>query len=495
MKPNCILAIDQGTTGSTAVILDASLVVRARVGIEFPQHFPSPGYVEHDPNEIFASIRTAVRRALGDANIRAADIAAIGITNQRETTVLWDALTGEAVHNAIVWQCRRTTDACHRLKSAGHEALFRRKTGLVLDPYFSGTKLAWLLDHVPDARARARRGELRFGTIDSWLVARLTSQDAWVTDVSNASRTLMLDLHTGQWDPELLQLLDIPPEVLPRVVPSSGIVGHTRGLDFLPDGIPIAGIAGDQQSALFGQACFRVGEAKATYGTGAFVLMNTGATPVPSHHGLLTTIAWRLGDEPIQYALEGSVFIAGAAVQWLRDQLGIIGSAHEIEALARSVPDSGGVAFVPAFAGLGAPYWDPAARGAILGLTRGSSRGHIARACLDGIAHQVADVVEAMSQDAGRPVGLLRVDGGATANDLLMQLQADALGSPVSRPPFVEATAFGAAFLAGLGVGIFASPDAIATQWKEDRHFAPASDEAARHAERSAWKRAVGRLR
>jgi len=495
MAPTCILAIDQGTTGSTAVVVDASLAVLARESVEFPQYFPKPGYVEHEPAEIWSSIRTAVLKAIATAGIETTDIAAIGITNQRETTVLWDAKTHEPVHRAIVWQCRRTTPECHRLRSAGHDALFRRKTGLILDPYFSGTKLAWLLDNVPDARARAAAGELRFGTIDTFVIDRLTRGASWVTDPSNASRTLMLDLRTGQWDPELLGILGIPAEVLPRVASSSGVVGHTQGLDFLPDGIPIAGVAGDQQAALFGQACFAAGEAKATYGTGAFVLMNTGSTPVASQHGLLTTIAWRLGDEPLQYALEGSVFIAGAAVQWLRDGLEIIPDSGAVEALAASVPDSGGVTFVPAFAGLGAPYWDPEARGALLGLTRGTQRGHVARACLEGIAHQVADVVEAMSQDAGRPMGLMRVDGGATANNLLMQMQADLSGSPVSRPPFVEATAFGAAFLAGLGVGLFASPREIAERWVEDRRFDPELAPADRHTRRADWKRAVGRLR
>ncbi len=495
MPPSCILAIDQGTTGTTAVIVGPDLHVLARAGVEFPQHFPAPGHVEHDPDDIWESVGTAVTRALAVAGLDGSAIAAIGITNQRETTVLWEAATHRPVHRAIVWQCRRTTEICHRLKAAGHEPLFRRKTGLLLDPYFSGTKLAWLLDHVPGARARAEAGELRFGTIDTFLVSRLSGGDSWVTDPSNASRTLMLDLHTGQWDDELLQVLGVPRAVLPAVVPSSGVVGHTRGLDFLPDGIPVAGIAGDQQAALFGQACFEAGLAKATYGTGAFVLMNTGTTPVPSNSGLLTTIAWRLGDGPLVYALEGSVFIAGAAVQWLRDGLRIIDQASDIEPLAREVADSGGVTFIPAFAGLGAPYWDPEARGALLGLTRGTERGHVARACLEGIAQQVADVVEAMSRDAGRPLGLLRVDGGATANNLLMQLQADFLGSEVSRPPFVEATAFGAAFLAGLGVGLFPDPAAIAERWREERRFTPELDEAARHDRRAAWKRAVGRLR
>jgi glycerol kinase len=495
MSATHVLAIDQGTTGSTAVILDADLSVRARAGVEFPQLFPSPGLVEHDPEAIWSSVREAVTKALRSASLTGRDIAAIGLTNQRETTVLWDTATGRPVHNAIVWQCRRTTDRCQALRAAGHEPLFRSRTGLVLDPYFSGTKLAWLLDHVPDARARAADGALRFGTIDAFLVSRLSGGTCWATDVSNASRTLMLDLRTGQWDDELLRILGVPRAVLPPVVASAGVIGHTRGLDFLPDGIPLAGMAGDQQAALFGQACFAPGMAKATYGTGAFVLMNTGETPVTSQHGLLTTIAWRLGDAPLQYALEGSVFIAGAAVQWLRDGLGLIGSAAEIEPLARSVADSAGVTFIPAFAGLGAPWWDPEARGAILGLTRGTTRGHLARACLEGIAHQVADVVDAMTEDAGQASGLLRVDGGATANDLLMQLQADYLGRAVSRPPFVEATACGAAFLAGLGAGLFPDTDAIAARWREQTRFAPALDEGTRRTLRTGWRRAVGRLR
>lgn len=495
MSATHVLAIDQGTTGSTAVILASDLSIRARAGVEFPQIFPRPGLVEHDPEAIWASVRTAVARALADAGLQPSDIAAIGLTNQRETTVLWETATGRPVHNAIVWQCRRTTEACETLRAAGHAQRFRHKTGLVLDPYFSGTKLAWLLDNIPDARARAERGELRFGTIDAFLVSRLSAGHAWATDVSNASRTLMLDLHSGSWDDELLGILNVPHAVLPPVVPSSGLIGHTRGLDFLPDGIPITGMAGDQQAALFGQACFDAGMVKATYGTGAFVLMNTGATPVASERGLLTTIAWQLGDEPLQYALEGSVFIAGAAVQWLRDGLGLITTAADIEPLARSVADSGGVTFIPAFAGLGAPWWDPEARGAILGLTRGSTRGHLARACLEGIAHQVADVVEAMAEDAGQLPAILRVDGGATANDLLMQLQADYLGRPVSRPPSVEATACGAAFLAGLGAGLFPDTATIAARWREQARFDPTLGVEARDGLRRGWRRNVGRLR
>ncbi len=499
--PGLVLAIDQGTTGSTAILVDAELNVRGRATTEFPQHYPRPAWVEHQPEEIWASVQASVAVALRQANVDASQIQAIGITNQRETTVVWERDTSRPIHPAIVWQCRRTTDICRSLKEAGHEAFVRERTGLVLDPYFSGTKVAWILDAVPDARARADRGELAFGTIDSYLLWRLTGGAVHATDPSNASRTLLFDLHTANWNDALLDLFRVPRSVLPEVRSSSEVYGVTRGLDFLPDGIPIAGIAGDQQAALFGQACFEPGEAKATYGTGAFVLMNTGSTPIPSRHGLLTTVAWRLGpvagaeSRPLQYALEGAVFIAGAAVQWLRDELRIISRASDVEALARSVPDSGGVTVVPAFAGLGAPHWDPDARGAILGLTRGSSQAHIARATLEGIAHQVADVVLAMAADSGRPATALKVDGGAAGNDLLMQMQADLLGTDVSRPAFLETTAFGAAFLAGLAVGFFASPDEITARWREATRFKPALDAADRDARRASWARSVARLR
>ncbi|MFT7582610.1 MAG: glycerol kinase, partial [Myxococcota bacterium] len=414
-----ILAIDQGTTGSTALVLNASLDVIGRSNHEFPQIYPKPGWVEHDPEAIWRSVATAVADALTDAAVGADTIAAIGITNQRETSVVWERSTGKPLHNAIVWQCRRTTERCHALKAAGHEPTVKQKTGLVLDPYFSGTKVAWILDHVEGARARAVQGELAFGTIDSFLLWRLTSGDVHKTEVTNASRTLLFDIHAARWDDDLLALLDVPRALLPEVCSSSEVYGTTRGLDFLPDGIPIAGIAGDQQAALFGQACFLPGQAKSTYGTGAFVLMNTGDTPVASEHGLLTTIAWQLSGEPVQYALEGAVFIAGAAVQWLRDEMQFIERSEDVESLAARVEDAGGVKVVPAFTGLGAPRWDPEARGAVLGLTRGSNRAHIARATLEGIAHQVADVVEAMTSDAGQALEGLRVDGGAAANDLL----------------------------------------------------------------------------
>ena len=497
--PGLVLAIDQGTTGSTAILVDEGLEVRGRATTEFPQHYPRPAWVEHRPEEIWGSVQASVAVALREAQVDARQIRAIGITNQRETTVVWERATSRPIHPAIVWQCRRTTDVCRSLKDAGHEPEVRARTGLVLDPYFSGTKVAWILDHVEGARDRAARGELAFGTIDSYLLWRLSGGAVHATDPSNASRTLLFGLRSAAWDDTMLELFRVPREVLPEVRTSSEVYGYTRGLDFLPDGIPIAGIAGDQQAALFGQACFRPGEAKSTYGTGAFVLMNTGSEPIASQHGLLSTVAWRLGplaeERPLQYALEGAVFIAGAAVQWLRDELRIIGRASEVEELARSVPDTGGVTVVPAFAGLGAPHWDPDARGAILGLTRGSNRGHIARATLEGIAHQVADVVLAMANDSGRPVAALKVDGGAAGNDLLMQMQADFVGADVSRPAFLETTAFGAAFLAGLAVGFFASPDAITARWREASRFTPTLPEDERKARRAAWAKAIARLR
>ncbi len=495
MAGDVILAIDQGTTGSTAVILTVNLDVIGKVNIEFPQVYPQPGWVEHDPEAIWRSIEACVTAALAEAGKTGADVAAIGITNQRETSVVWDRATGAPIHHAIVWQCRRTTDVCQSLRAEGHVDRVRQTTGLVLDPYFSGTKVAWILDHVEGARARADAGELAFGTIDSFLLWRLTAGAVHATEVSNASRTMLYDINDGAWSQPMLDLLRVPREVLPEVRSSSEVYGKTSGLGFLPDGIPIAGIAGDQQAALFGQACFSPGQAKSTYGTGAFVLMNTGTERVASERGLLTTVAWQLGDSPLVYALEGSVFIAGAAVQWLRDELQIIDASPEIEALAGSVPDTGGVVVVPAFAGLGAPYWDPEARGAILGLTRGSNRAHIARATLEGIAHQVADVVEAMAADSGQSLAGLRVDGGACANDLLMQLQADALGTDVVRPIVVETTAVGAALLAGLGAGLFEGLDDISARWKKDASFEPAIDNTARSSARAAWSKAVGRVR
>ncbi|MDP6942750.1 MAG: glycerol kinase GlpK [Myxococcota bacterium] len=489
-----ILCIDQGTTGSTALVLDHALTVLARANTEFPQIYPQPGWVEHDPEAIWKSVEASVAAALDLAGLSGSDVRAIGITNQRETSLFWDRQTGQAVHNAIVWQCRRTTPMCERLRSDGHQASVRAKTGLVLDPYFSGTKAAWVLDNVPGVRARAEGGELAFGTIDTFLVWRLTNGAAHVTDVSNASRTMMLDIGRVAWDDGLLEMLGVPRAVLPEVRGSSENYGETAGLSFLPDGIPVSGIAGDQQAALFGQACFESGDAKSTYGTGAFVLMNTGTEMPVSERGLLTTIAWKLGDEDVVYALEGSVFIAGAAVQWLRDELKIIDAAPEVEALARSVEDTGGVMVVPAFAGLGAPYWDPEARGAVLGLTRGSGRGHLARATLEGIAHQVADVVEAMTDDSGRSLGVLKVDGGAADNDLLMTMQADLLGTDVSRSATLETTGLGAGFLAGLAVGYWQSPREVAERWRERGRFQSTIGSEERTRQRDAWRGAVKRV-
>jgi len=419
-------------------------------------------------------------------------VAAVGITNQRETTLLWRRDDGRPVHNAIVWQCRRTTDLCASLKDQGHEALFRERTGLVLDPYFSGTKLRWLLDNVPEARAGAEAGELAFGTVDSFLLHRLSGGAVHGTDPSNASRTLLFNLHTLTWDPELAGILGVPEAVLPEVVDNSGPCGETRGLGFLPDGIPIAGMAGDQQAALFGQACFTAGEAKCTYGTGAFLLVNTGDRPVASSHGLLTTVGWRLGGE-VTYALEGSAFIAGAAVQWLRDGLGLISAAPEVEALAASVPDSGGVVFVPALTGLGAPHWRPEARGSIQGISRGTGAAHLARAALEGVALQNVDILRAMEQDLGAALKDLKVDGGACANDLLMQIQADLLGRTVTRPRQIETTGMGSAYLAGIGVGLWESTDEIRARWMEDSAFSPAPPDAAREALIERWRHAVSR--
>jgi glycerol kinase len=469
-----VIAIDQGTTGTTVLVLDEALQLRGRGYQEFRQIYPNPGWVEHNPEDIWASVCAALAAAL--PGIDPASIAAIGITNQRETTVLWDRKTGRAVHNAIVWQDRRTAEHCAELAAAGKAARVRELTGLTLDPYFSGTKLRWLLHNVSGASAAASAGDLAFGTIDSYLLWRLTGGAVHATDVTNASRTLLFDLHALAWSDEMLALIGVPRGVLPRVVASSGTAGKTRGVPGLPDGIPIAGLAGDQQSALFGQACFSPGDAKCTYGTGAFILMNTGGAPIASRSGLITTVAWQLATGELRYALEGSAFIAGAAVQWLRDGLGFVTSAAEIEALAGSVPDSGGVIVVPAFTGLGAPHWRPDARGAITGLTRGTTRAHIARATLEGIALQNVDILRAMERDAGRPLTVLKVDGGASANDLLMQFQSDVLGVEISRPDFVETTALGAAFLAGLGTGVWKDQAQVKQTWREQKRFRPAAD-------------------
>ncbi|MHB8420558.1 MAG: glycerol kinase GlpK [Myxococcales bacterium] len=492
MERGYVVAIDQGTTGTTVLVLDRRLSVKAKENREFRQIFPKPGWVEHSLEDIWGSVTAALGQALRHSGIALSEIAAIGITNQRETTCVWDRKSGRALHNAIVWQDRRTADACAALKAAGHEALFRERTGLVLDPYFSGTKLRWLLDEVSGARERAVAGDLCFGTVDSYLVHRLTGGAVHATDVTNASRTLLFDIRKLAWDPELCRLLDVPAAVLPQVCGSSEVVGQTKGLGLLPDGIPVAGLAGDQQAALFGQACFAPGESKCTYGTGAFLLLDTGAAPAASKHGLLTTVAWRVGGE-VAYALEGSAFVAGAAVQWLRDGLGVIKSAAEIEPLARKVKDAGGVVFVPALAGLGAPWWRPEARGLISGLDRGVTAAHLARATLEGLALQIGDLAAAMEQDSGTPFASLRVDGGACQNNLLMQLQADVLGVPVERPRMIESTALGAAFLAGLAVGIWKSRDELRRAHKIEKRFTPKMDPAVRQAMLDRWKRAVER--
>ncbi|MDY0269022.1 glycerol kinase GlpK [Trichloromonas sp.] len=474
-----ILAIDQGTTGTTALLVDRDLEVRGKATVDFPQHYPQPGWVEHDPEEIWFSVIQAIRRVLGQSGIDGTEVAAIGLTNQRETTLLWERENGRPAHNAVVWQCRRSAEICRELKDRGLEPLFCEKTGLVLDPYFSGTKLAWMLRRFPELRRQADNGRLAFGTVDAFLIWRLTGGTCHLTDVSNASRTLLMNLHDLAWDEELLGFLDIPPQLLPEIRPSAAIHGHTRGLDILPDGIPIAGIAGDQQAALFGQLCFETGEAKCTYGTGAFLLENTGNRPVASRNGLLTTVAWQIGDE-VRYALEGSAFIAGAAVQWLRDGLGLIQNAAEIETLAASVPDSGGLVFVPALTGLGAPHWKSEARGVIHGITRGTTAAHLARATLEGIALQIHDLVRAMSEDLGHPPRCLKVDGGAAGNDLLMQLQADLLETPVIRPALLDTTALGAALLAGLAVGFWPAPEALKQNRQEEEHFLPTMPESVR---------------
>lgn len=474
----CVVAIDQGTTGSTVLLINEALTIVGRGYSEYAQIYPQPGWVEHDPEAIWASVQTALQHALQSARVPPDDIVAVGITNQRETTLLWERATGRPLHNAIVWQDRRTADAC--AAKAPHAETVRARTGLPIDPYFSATKLAWLLDHVPGARARASRGELAFGTVDSYLVWRLSGGSAHVTDVSNASRTMLFDIGTLAWSPAQCALFDIPSELLPQVVASSGVIASIRGISGLRDGTPIAGVAGDQQAALFGQACFAPGAAKCTYGTGAFILMHTGGVPVPSKSRLITTVAWQLHGARAEYALEGSAFIAGAAVQWLRDGLGFFTSAKEIEALAAQVPDSGGVVVVPALAGLGAPHWRPDARGLIAGLSRGSTRAHIARATLEGIALQNVELLRAMEQDSGQRLSVLRVDGGAAANNLLMQIQADVLGVAISRPEVVETTALGAACLAGLGVGLWPSQASVTNAWRQERLFTPTPDPAAR---------------
>jgi glycerol kinase len=489
-----VLALDQGTSGSTALVVDPDGRVLARGYAELPQYYPRPGWVEHDPEEIWGTVGQAATAALTRARVNGGEIAAVGITNQRETAVVWERGSGKPIHRAIVWQCRRTAEMCDRLRADGAEPMVRERTGLVLDAYFSGTKIRWLLDEVPGARSRAERGELAFGTVDSWLLWKLTGGAVHATDVSNASRTLCLNLKTIDWDDEMLSLLGVPRAMLPRVMPSAGVFGETVDLGWLPRGVPVAGIAGDQQAALFGQACYEIGSAKNTYGTGCFVLLNTGTTPVASRHGLLTTIAWQI-DGKTTYALEGSVFIAGAAIQWLRDGLGLLETAGESQALAESVPDTGGVYFVPAFVGLGAPYWDMYARGTIVGITRGTTSAHLVRAALEAIAYQSRDVLEAMAADAGEPIRALRVDGGAAANDFLCQFQADVMNVPVERPLTIETTALGAAGLAGLGAGVWKSLGDFAARAAIERTFVPSMDAGLREARYRSWRRAVERAR
>ena len=489
-----ILALDQGTTSSRAILFDHAGHPQACAQGEFRQIFPQPGWVEHDANEIWDSQLAVLQQVLRESGVAAGDVAAIGVTNQRETTVLWDRATGQPVANAIVWQDRRNAAFCEQLQAEGKAGLIQQKTGLVLDAYFSATKLKWLLDNVPGARARAERGELAFGTVDSWLIWKMSG--AHLTDTSNASRTMLFNIHTLQWDADLLALLDIPVSLLPQVVPSSGVAAHTDA-DLLGVPLPIAGIAGDQQAATFGQACLQPGMAKNTYGTGCFMLMNVGKEALPSKNRLLTTVGWQLDKKAgsTDYLLEGSAFIAGAAVQWMRDGLGIIQHSSEVEALASSVPDTGGLVFVPAFAGLGAPYWDPYARGTLIGITRGTGKAHIARAALEGVAYQNVDVLSAMQNDAGIALSELRVDGGAARNDMLMQFQSDILNVPVVRPVVTETTALGAAYLAGLAVGFWRSLEEIAAQWRVARRFEPKMADDERLTRLHKWQRAVERSR
>jgi len=494
VEDNFILAIDQGTTGNTVMLFDAWGKVKGRVYKEFTQHYPRPGWVEHDAEEIWRDCCALLDEIVAQTGIKPQQIAGIGITNQRETVVLWDRATGKPVAPAIVWQCRRTAPLCDELRERGLAPVFRAKTGLVLDAYFSGTKLKWLLDSDPHLRARAARGELAFGTMDSWLIYNLTGGEVHVTDYSNASRTLLFNIEELKWDQELLEILDIPPAVLPKVRSSSEVYGRTAAIGCFPAGIPVAGAAGDQQAALFGQACFSPGMVKATFGTGAFILMNTGENLVSSERGLLTTIAWGLQGK-VEYALEGSVFVAGAAVQWLRDELKIIEKSSETEGLALSVPTTNGVYLVPAFVGLGAPYWDPYARGTILGMTRGTNRAHIVRAALESIVYQTRDVVELMAEDAALPIVEMKVDGGASVNSFICQFLADQTSTRVCRPETFETTALGAAYLAGLAVGLWPDQQAIADNWRCDQEYQPAGDRVRQTVLYRGWKRAVERSR
>ncbi|MGI6312940.1 MAG: glycerol kinase GlpK [Candidatus Cryptobacteroides sp.] len=482
-----ILAIDQGTSSSRAIIFDHKAGIRSVAQKEFTQHFPRPGWVEHDPMEIWSSEASVIAEAMAKMDISGKNIAGIGVTNQRETTIVWDAKTGKPVYNAIVWQDRRTGDYCESIDPST-VAKIREKTGLILDPYFSATKIRWILQNVPGAREKAMEGELRFGTVDSWLVWNLTGGEVHVTDVSNASRTMLFNIHTLDWDSELLEFFGVPHSMLPKVCSSSCIYGYTKAALFAHE-VPIAGIAGDQQAALFGQMCTNPGDIKNTYGTGCFLLMNTGEKPIMSENNLLSTVAWKIGEQ-VNYALEGSIFVGGSVVQWLRDGLGIIKSSSEVEALAASVPDNGGVYFVPALTGLGAPYWDPYAKGTIYGITRGTTAAHIARAALEGIAFQTMDIVRAMERDAGIKLGTLKVDGGASRNNLLMQFQADVLGTRVVRPRVSETTAEGAAYLAGLAVGYWSSLEEIRKYWQAEADFKP---QFSREEEKAGWADAVKR--
>lgn len=491
MEKKYILALDQGTTSSRAIVFDHEGQIRSVAQKEFPQYFSQPGWVEHNPNEIWGSEASVIAEAISTIDITGLDIAAIGITNQRETTIVWDIDTDEPIYNAIVWQDRRTAEFCDQLKADGLTETIRQKTGLIIDAYFSGTKIKWILDHVPGARKRAEEGKLRFGTVDSWLVWRLTRGETHVTDVTNASRTMLFNIHELKWDEELLKLFNIPLSMMPEVKSNSEIYGHTKTTIFAHK-VPIAGIAGDQQAALFGQMCLDPGSIKNTYGTGCFVMLNTGEKPIVSKNNLLTTIAWQIGNK-VNYALEGSIYVGGSVVQWLRDGLGVINSSSDVETLAQSVPDSGGVYFVPALTGLAAPYWDPYARGTIVGITRGTTAAHIARAALDGIAFQTYDIAQAMAKDMNDRLTELKVDGGASRNNLLMQFQADLLGIDVVRPKITETTAIGAAYLAGLGVGYWDSVDELRRQWKVEHTFTPNLDRETVRAVREGWADAISR--
>ena len=491
MEKKFILALDQGTTSSRAIVFDHNGQIKSVAQKEFTQYFPQPGWVEHNPNEIWSSQASVIAEAISAIDINGLDIAGIGITNQRETTIVWDIDTEEPIYNAIVWQDRRTAEYCDELKTQGLTDKIHEKTGLIVDAYFSGTKIKWILDNVPGARKRAEMGKLRFGNVDAWLVWRLTRGEVHVTDVTNASRTMLFNIHDLKWDEDLLKLLDIPLSMMPEVKSSSEIYGHTQTTIFAHE-VPISGIAGDQQAALFGQMCIEPGAIKNTYGTGCFVMLNTGRKPVMSKNNLLTTIAWKIGDR-VDYALEGSIYVGGSVVQWLRDGLGFITSSSEIEDLASTVPDSGGVYFVPALTGLAAPYWDQYARGTIVGITRGTTRAHIARAALDGIAFQTYDIAQAMAKDMEAPLTELKVDGGASRNNLLMQYQSNLLGIKVVRPKITETTALGAAYLAGLAVGFWKDIDEIKNQWQVERSFEPLADSEEIAAAKAGWADAIGR--